>query len=75
MLAHYTREQYEAMCFHVEELAVDNRVESLLAISMNALMAIAAFNVAVESRPQRHIRLRHGARVLREQDPDKQKPA
>ncbi len=71
MLAFYTREQYESMRFHVEELDATDRVETLLAISMNALMAIAAFDVAVESRPYRHLRLRHGARVIRENDPDK----
>lgn len=66
MVAFYSREQYEALCFHVEELDALDRVESLLAISMNALMAIAAFDIAVDSRPHRHIRLRHRARVLRE---------
>lgn len=71
MLAYYTREQYESMCFHVEELAADDRVESLLAISMNVLMAHAAYDIALESRPHRHLRLTHRARVIRENDPDK----
>ena len=69
MLAFYTTEQYEALEFHVEELGPDERVETLLGCATNALAAIAMFDVFAESRPSRHLRLRHRARVLREQNP------
>nr|WP_278422975.1 hypothetical protein [Brucella anthropi]DAM62847.1 MAG TPA: hypothetical protein [Caudoviricetes sp.] len=71
MLAYYTREQYEALEFHVEELGPDERVETLLGCATNALAAIAMFDEYAESRPLRHLRLRHRARVLREQKPGK----
>jgi hypothetical protein len=63
--------------FRVEQWdAADAHVEELLAAAGNVTVARAAFDAAVQLRPQARIQLRHRARVIARYEPKKQtKPA
>ncbi|MGO1160428.1 hypothetical protein ACTOV4_00550 [Brucella sp. C7-11G] len=66
------RKRYDDCEFHVEQWSNDDlRVDTLLSCSINLLIARAAYNEALNVRPDRIVRLRHRARVIAERIPEK----
>lgn len=61
----------DELCFHVEQWSDDgNRVETLLSMSCNALIAQGAFFEAVKLRPHKRLFMRHRARVINSHIPE-----
>ena len=59
------------LLFKVEQWTSDDmHVDEVVAVSVNVLVARAAWEAAVELRPSSIMRLRHGSRVICEHLPD-----
>jgi hypothetical protein len=62
----------DELCFRVDQWTDDgSRIDSVLSLSMNALIAQGAFYEAVKLRPHKRLTMRHKSRVINEHVPER----